>query len=103
MHFVEGSRWESAKIAYSLFSGHGFSSPFHGAQSGPTAWFPPVYVWITAALYRIFGASTLGFMLRMGGLNIAFVAANAFLIFRIADHCFGSRCAVLASWIWALL
>ena len=103
MDFVEESRWESAQIAYSLFAGHGFSSPFHGAQSGPTAWFPPVYVWITAALYRIFGAYTLGFMLAMRGLNIAFVAADAFLIFRIADRCVGRQCAVFASWTWALL
>ena len=103
MDIVEESRWESAQIAYSLFAGHGFSSPFHGAQSGPTAWFPPVYVWITAALYRLFGVYTLEFMLAMRGLNIAFVAANAFLISRIADRCFGRRCAVIASWTWALL
>ena len=103
MDIVEESRWESSQIAYSLFAGHGFASPFHGAQTGLTAWLPPVYVWITAALYRVFGVYTLGFMLAMRGLNIAFVAANAFLIFRIADRCFGRRCAILASWTWALL
>jgi hypothetical protein len=103
MDIVEESRWESAQIAYSLFAGHGFSSPFHGAQSGPTAWFPPIYVWITAALYRIFGVYTLGFMLAMRTLNICFVALNATLIFQIADRCFGRRCAVFASWTWALL
>jgi hypothetical protein len=103
MDIVEESRWESAQIAYSLFAGHGFSSPFHGAQSGPTAWFPPIYVWITAALYRLFGVYSIGFMLAMRTLNICFVALNAILIFRIADRCFGKRCAVLASWTWALL
>src|SRR5512133_3623495 len=103
MDIVEESRWESAQIAYSLFAGHGFSSPFHGAQTGLTAWFPPVYVWITAALYRLFGVYTLGFMLTMRGLNVVFVAANAILIFRIADRCFGRRCAVIASWAWALV
>jgi MFS family permease len=103
MDIVEESRWESAQIAYSLFAGHGFSSPFHGAQSGPTAWFPPMYVLITAALYRLFGVYTLGFMLAMRALNIAFVALNAILIFRIADRCFGRRRAIVASWTWALL
>jgi 4-amino-4-deoxy-L-arabinose transferase-like glycosyltransferase len=103
MDIVEESRWESAQIAYSLFAGHGFSSPFHGAQTGPTAWFPPVYVWITAVLYRFFGVYTLGFMLAMRALNISLVALNAILVFRIADRCFGRRCAVFASWTWALL
>jgi hypothetical protein len=103
MDIAEESRWESAQIAYSLFAGHGFSSPFHGAQSGPTAWFPPIYVWITAALYRVFGVYTLGLMLAMRGLNLFFVTLNAILIFRIADRCFGRRCAVFASWSWALL
>src|SRR4029079_7727208 len=72
MDIVEESRWESPQISYSLCAGHGFSSPFHGAQSGPTAWFPPVYVWITGALYHRFGVYTLGFMLAMRALNIAF-------------------------------
>ena len=103
MDIVEESRWESAQIAYSIFAGHGYSSPFHGAPSGPTAWFPPIYVWITATLYRVFGVYTLGFMLAMRGINIAFVALNAILIFRIAYRCFGRRCATLASWTWALL
>jgi len=103
MDIVEESRWESAQIAYSLFAGHGFSSPFHGAQSGPTAWLPPIYPWITAALYRLFGVYSTSFAIAMRALNIAFVALNAVLIFRITKRCFGRRCAVLASWTWALL
>ena len=42
------------RIAASLASGHGFSSPF-GPQTGPTAWEPPLYPYLTAGVFLIFG------------------------------------------------
>ena len=37
-------------IAYSIYQGNGFSSPFH-VDSGPTAWMPPTIPACIAAIY----------------------------------------------------
>ena len=46
--------WEIGRIAYSLATGHGFSSPF-GGDTGPSAWTAPVYPWIVSLAFRAFG------------------------------------------------
>jgi hypothetical protein len=49
---------EAGSIAFSLSSGHGFSSPFR-KDTGPTAWLAPVYPALLALVFRIFGPFTL--------------------------------------------
>ena len=49
-----GFGWEMGRIAASLASGHGFSSPF-GPATGPTAWEPPLYPYLTAGVFLVFG------------------------------------------------
>src|ERR1700689_238443 len=46
--------FESGNIAHSLATGQGFASPFR-VNTGPTAWMPPVYPLLLAAIFRIFG------------------------------------------------
>ncbi len=41
-------------IARAIASGRGFSDPF-GVETGPTAWMPPVYPVLLAALLKVFG------------------------------------------------
>ena len=48
---------ESNNVAAALVEGRGFSDPFAG-DTGPTAWVPPVYVWIVAAVFTIAGIKT---------------------------------------------
>lgn len=43
-------------IAQAIRAGRGFSDPFH-EQTGPTAWMPPVLVYLTAGLYCLTGDS----------------------------------------------
>ncbi len=102
MDFLEESRWECARIAQSLFAGHGFASPF-GGSSGPTAWVAPVYPWVLSGVYRVFGVFTPGAAVAIRILNLALFAGTAIVIFRTAEKAFGSRCAVLSAWTWALL
>src|SRR6266700_8118469 len=49
-----GFGWEMGRIAASIASGHGFSNPF-GPQTGPTAWEPPLYPYLVAGVFRVFG------------------------------------------------
>ena len=49
-----GFGWEMGRIGASLASGHGFSNPF-GPATGPTAWEPPLYPYLIAGVFRVFG------------------------------------------------
>src|SRR5690349_1140930 len=48
---------EALGIARSLLTGHGFSSPFP-LPTGPTAFLPPVYPFILAAIEKLFGLAS---------------------------------------------
>jgi 4-amino-4-deoxy-L-arabinose transferase-like glycosyltransferase len=94
--------WEMGRIAASLASGHGFSSPF-GPATGPTAWEPPLYPYLMAGVFQIFGiySKASAFVLLM--LNSVFSALTCVPIFLIAKRMFSERVAVGAAWAWALL
>src|ERR1700693_4186771 len=51
-HFQFG--WEMGRIARSLATGQGFSSPTD-LPTGPSAWAPPVYPYILAGVFKLFG------------------------------------------------
>src|SRR6202022_4092986 len=54
-HFQFG--WEMGRLARSIATGGGFSSPTDVA-TGPSAWAPPVYPYILSAVFKLFGVYT---------------------------------------------
>lgn len=98
-HF--GFGWEIGRIARSVALGHGFSSPLHG-PTGPTAWAPPVYVYLVAGVFKVFGVYTVPSALVILGLNSLFSALTCLIIFQIAEESFGRAIALRAGWVWAL-
>jgi 4-amino-4-deoxy-L-arabinose transferase-like glycosyltransferase len=94
--------WEMGRIAASLASGHGFSSPF-GPSTGPTAWEPPLYPYLTAGVFRLFGVYTRSSAFVLLTLNSFFSALTCLPIFLIARRMFSEQVAVGAAWAWALL
>ncbi|MGC1368142.1 MAG: hypothetical protein WA829_20785, partial [Candidatus Acidiferrum sp.] len=56
-HFSFG--FEIGSIAHSIVTGHGFGSPF-GPITGPTAWIAPLYPYLCAAVFKMFGVFTPG-------------------------------------------
>ena len=97
-----GFGWEMGRIGASLASGHGFSDPF-GPHTGPTAWEPPLYPYLTAGVFLVFGiySKTSAFVLLT--LNSAFSALTCIPIFLIARRVFSMKVAVWSAWTWALL
>jgi 4-amino-4-deoxy-L-arabinose transferase-like glycosyltransferase len=97
-----GFGWEMGRIGASLASGHGFSSPF-GPATGPTAWEPPLYPYLTAGVFLLFGiySKASAFVLLM--LNSVFSALTCIPIFLIARRMFSEKVAVGSAWAWALL
>src|SRR5215471_11753363 len=94
--------WEMGRIAASLASGHGFSSPF-GPPTGPTAWEPPFYPYVMAGVFLLFGVYSKASAFVLLTLNSAFSALTSIPIFLIAKRVFSEKVAVGSAWAWALL
>src|SRR5579864_5894636 len=94
--------WEMGRIAASLASGHGFSSPF-GPPTGPTAWEPPLYPYLTAGVFLVFGIYSKASAFVLLTLNSVFSALTCIPIFLSARRIFSEKVAVGSAWAWALL
>ncbi len=102
-HFQFG--WEAGRIARALVTGYGYSDPFANeylAHTGPTAWLPPLYPLLMAAVFRVFGVFTLKSAWVLLAINSVFSAATAVAVWEIAVRCFNRRVALWAAWLWAL-
>lgn len=97
-----GFGYEMGRIGRSLALGQGFSSPFR-ANTGPTAWEPPLYPFLIAGVFKLFGIYTRASALALLTLSSIFSSLTCIPIFLIARRCFDERVAVWSSWAWALL
>jgi 4-amino-4-deoxy-L-arabinose transferase-like glycosyltransferase len=98
-HFSFG--WEMGSIGRSLALGQGFSNPF-GVSTGATAWEPPLYPFLIAAVFKLFGVYTHGSAVVLLAINSIFSALTCIPIFLIAKRSFGESVAVWSAWLWAL-
>jgi 4-amino-4-deoxy-L-arabinose transferase-like glycosyltransferase len=92
--------WAFGRIGRSIAAGHGFGSPF--ADTGPTALLPPVYAYILAAVFKVFGIYTRASIIAALSLNSLFSALTCAPVFFLAKKSFGDRVAKWAGWGWAL-
>jgi 4-amino-4-deoxy-L-arabinose transferase-like glycosyltransferase len=92
--------WAFGRVARSLVQGHGFGNAF--ADTGSTAILPPVYAYILAGIFRLFGPNTIASVVAAAALNSVLSVLTCIPIFLIARRCFGDRAAKWAAWGWAL-
>jgi 4-amino-4-deoxy-L-arabinose transferase-like glycosyltransferase len=92
--------FETGRIARSIASGEGFSSPLQGF-SGPTAWLPPLYPYLIAGIFRVFGIYSIASALVALTLNSLFSALTCVTVYAIGCKTFGPKVAVWAGWGWA--
>jgi len=97
-----GFGWEMGRIGAAIASGHGFSDPF-GAATGPTAWEPPLYPYLTAGVFQLFGIYSRSSAFVLLAINSIFSALTCIPIFLIARRIFSEKVAVGSAWTWALL
>src|SRR3974390_1906195 len=97
-HFNYAREYE--RIAKSIISGQGFSSPYP-IPTGPTALVGPVYAYVLAAVFKLFGAFTTASTLAALLLNDAMASLICVPVFLIARRSFGHRIAVWSGWAWA--
>jgi 4-amino-4-deoxy-L-arabinose transferase-like glycosyltransferase len=94
--------FEMGRIGRSLAQGQGFSNPFN-ETTGPTAWEPPLYPFLIAGVFRVFGIYSRASAIVLLSINSLFSALTCIPIFLIAKRCFREKVAVWTSWTWALL
>lgn len=98
-HFHFG--WEMGRVAAALAAGHGYADPYV-PNTGPTAWVPPLYPFLLAGVFKLFGTYTLLSGWVILSINSIFSAATIPAIYKIAARCYGRRTALWSGWLWAL-
>src|SRR5580704_2727507 len=95
--------YELGRVASAIAAGQGFSSPLRFLDSGPTAWFTPIYPYLIAGIFKIWGIFTFKSRLIIETSNCAFAALTVIPIYGIARRTIGSGLAVGAAWGWVFL
>ena len=99
-HFDFG--YEMGHLARSIALGQGFSNPFQVA-TGPSAWEPPVYPYLAAGIFKVFGIYTSASAFVLLTINSIFSALTCIPIYLIAKRTCGEKVALWSAWVWALL
>ncbi len=92
--------WAFGLVARSIVTGHGFGNVF-APNTGATAVLPPVYSYLLAGIFKVFGIETRASVLVALSLNSLFSAFTCIPVFLIARRAVGDRVAKWAGWGWA--
>ena len=90
---------EAGRIARSIALGEGFSNPLFG-KTGPTAWLAPVFPYLLAGIFKLFGVYSTASAIAALSLDSLFSAVTCIPIYFIARKHFGERTAIWAGWVW---
>lgn len=96
-----GFGWETGRIAESIATGHGFGSPFVPG-TGPTAWLAPLYPYLLAGVFKVFGVYSTSSSIAILSINSVFSSLTIFPVFYTAKRAFGPRAAWCSGWLAAL-
>ena len=92
--------FEAGAVAAAIAQGRGFSSPLRMVQTGPTAWFTPIYPYLLAGVFKLCGVFSYSSNLVIRCLDNAFSSFTCWPICAIGARTFGKRVAKSAAWIW---
>jgi 4-amino-4-deoxy-L-arabinose transferase-like glycosyltransferase len=98
-HFQFG--WEIGRLARSIATGQGFSSPTD-LPTGPSAWAPPLYPYILAGVFKIFGVYSAFSAWVILTFNSVFAALTCLTLYRIGETMYGPGVARAVAWAWAV-
>jgi 4-amino-4-deoxy-L-arabinose transferase-like glycosyltransferase len=92
--------YENGRLARSIVEGRGFSSPLF-EDTGASAWMTPVYPYINAAFFRVFGVYSSASAFALLSFQALISALTCLPIFFSARRLFGLRVAAWSGWAWA--
>jgi 4-amino-4-deoxy-L-arabinose transferase-like glycosyltransferase len=97
-HF--GFGFEMGRVGRSIALGQGFSNPY-GGNTGPSAWEPPLYPYLIAGVFKLFGIYTHASAWVLLSINSVFAALTTIPVYFIANKSFGARVALWSARAWA--
>ncbi|HKM46462.1 MAG TPA: glycosyltransferase family 39 protein [Terriglobales bacterium] len=97
-HFRFG--FEIGRVARSIVQGKGFGNPLF-EDTGPSAWMAPVYTYLLAGVFKLFGTYTKASAVVMLSINCAASALNCLPVYFMARKSFGDRVGLWSGWAWA--
>jgi hypothetical protein len=92
---------EPGAIAASIAEGKGFSSPFRQQPTGPSAWIPPIFPYLLAIIFRVFGVFTVASFRAATAFNIVVHAATCLLLYEVAGQVLGRRVGLYSAYALA--
>ncbi|HKW17637.1 MAG TPA: glycosyltransferase family 39 protein [Terriglobales bacterium] len=98
-HFNFG--WEMGRIARSIVQNKGFSSPTD-LDTGPTAWAAPIYPYLMAAVFKLFGVYTRLSAFVILTFNSLVASLTCWTLFRIGNRAYNETVGRAAAWTWAV-
>ena len=94
-----GGRWAGWRGP--SFEGHGFSSPFF-PLTGSTAMVPPLFPYLVAAMFQLFGLYTAKAAFAVLSINSLFSALTCIPLYFSARYALGEKAAAMAGWGWVI-
>jgi len=94
--------YEMGWTARSIAMGHGFSSPYDPLGTGPTALVPPLYVYLLALVFKLFGIYTAASSFVILTINCVLSALTCIPVYFSVKHALDTRLARLSAMGWAL-
>jgi 4-amino-4-deoxy-L-arabinose transferase-like glycosyltransferase len=102
--WVFPDRWnyafEMGQIGASIAEGHGFSSP--GPPPRPTAWMPPLYPYLIAGVFALFGTYSIASALILEALQVALAGLTCLVLYRLGKAAFDAHVGLLAAGLLAV-
>jgi 4-amino-4-deoxy-L-arabinose transferase-like glycosyltransferase len=93
--------WEMGWVARSIVTGQGFSSPF-APPTGATALVPPLFPYLLAGIFHVFGLYTAKAALAILSINSLLSALTCIPIYFGTRYMLGQRLAIMAAWGWVI-
>jgi hypothetical protein len=97
-HFRFG--FEMGRVARSIVQGKGFGNPLF-EDTGPSAWMAPLYTYLLAGVFKIFGTYTKASALVMLSISCVASALNCLPVYFMARKSFGGQIGLWSGWAWA--
>jgi 4-amino-4-deoxy-L-arabinose transferase-like glycosyltransferase len=95
--------YEMGQIAASIALGNGFSWPEWSAfPAGPTAWMPPVYPYIMAGVFKVFGIYTQQSAIALQLFQTILSTFSCCLLYLLGKHLYDARVGLVAAFLFAI-
>ena len=91
--------YETGRVARSIVEGKGVANPLY-TETGPTAFMTPVYAFVVACVFKLFGIYIKASALLILSLNALTSALTCIPIFFIGRKSFDDRVGIWSGWTW---